>query len=351
MATTRLEDVIVPTNFGRYMRINTAEKAEFITSGLVTSDESISSFLSGGGLTTNLPFWRDLAIGNGANIASDDPTQLAGLDKVQAGKMVAVRNYRTKGWSSMHLTSELAGSNAMERIVERVSNWWTRVFQRTIVRTLDGVMKSNVANNGGDMVRDIAVAANAAQGTAVTDANLVSPAAILDTEQTLGDAKTELEGGVIIMHSAVETRLTKLNLITFRPYSEQDPHVGGRRYMGNKRIIVDDGCTAVASTFNGTTERVRYTTIISAGGMVKWNETPAPEPVKVWSVPAAGNGSGEEQLWTRRQFVCHPYGFAFTSAAFAGQFPTDDEYATASNWNRVVSERKQIPLAFLVTNG
>ncbi len=67
--------------------------------------------------------------------------------------------------------------------------------------------------------------------------------------------------------------------------------------------------------------------------------------------PDQGNGVGGDILYTRRQFVLHPYGIAWQDASVAAEFPTNVELATAANWNRVYPERKQVPISFLVTNG
>lgn len=350
MSTTRIADVIVPENYAQYQIEDTKEKAEFMTSGLCSDDPSLAAFVSGGGVTTNLPFWRDLPNGSGAGIASDDPDVKATTDKVQAGKQVAIRNYRTKSWSAANLTSELAGSDPMQRIMSRTNAWWNREFQRAIVSCLDGVMLDNIANDNGDMVLDKALSTSSGVSTAVGEDNLISPEAILDTEQTLGDAKEDLS--IMIVHSVIENRLRKQNLIEFKQASETDVDVGKRAYLGKYRIIVDDGAKTVATTISGSVARVRYTTIFAAPGSLKWHETAAPKAVEPYSRPEGGNGAGIEELWTRRQFVVHPYGFAFTGqSAIVDDFPTNAEYGTASNWNRVAAERKQVPMAFLLTNG
>jgi hypothetical protein len=60
---------------------------------------------------------------------------------------------------------------------------------------------------------------------------------------------------------------------------------------------------------------------------------------------------GAETIYTRRQFAIHPYGIKFTDASVGGEFPTNAELRLAANWDRVYAERKQIPMADLITNG
>jgi len=99
--------------------------------------------------------------------------------------------------------------------------------------------------------------------------------------------------------------------------------------------------------------RTKYVTYLLGPNTICWNEAPTdPSPsVEVDSKPAQGKGMGGEVLYTRRQFVLHPYGIAWQDDTVAGEFPTNAELANAANWDRAYAERKQIPIAFLLTNG
>ena len=52
-------------------------------------------------------------------------------------------------------------------------------------------------------------------------------------------------------------------------------------------------------------------------------------------MPLAGNGSGQETIVTRREFIFHPRGVRWTSNSMAGSSPTNAELATGSNWAKV----------------
>ena len=57
---TRIADVVVPEIFTPYVQQLTAEKSRIIQSGAMVMDSELSSSLAGGGLTFNLPSFRDL---------------------------------------------------------------------------------------------------------------------------------------------------------------------------------------------------------------------------------------------------------------------------------------------------
>lgn len=334
--TTRLADVIVPEVFFPYMLEETKVKSAIFESGILREDSNMTTFLSGGGRTANVPFWKDLEDTDG-NIASDDPSDDATADKITSGNDIAARQYRTNGWSSMQLSGELAGDDPMEAIGSRISRWWVRHYQKMLISTLRGVYADNVANDAGDMVNDIGTDAS---GTAVA-AELISADAILDTRQTMGDAMSDLR--TLIMHSVVFTRLSKQNLIDYIPNS--DGKVMFPTYLGYN-VIVDDGVGTIVGT-----NRTKYFTYLMGSDAICYSEVPVSNPIGLDNDESVGGGSGQEEIWTRRQLVLHPYGVKWTDTSVAGEFPTNAELQTAGNWDRVYAERKQIPICFLLTNG
>lgn len=336
MAETRLSDVIVPEVFNNYIAVDTRQIMAFFNSGVLRADSDLAGKLAGGGRTFNVPFWKDLD-DTESNTASDDPDSHSSPLKVTAGKDVALRQVRTQSWSTMQLTSELAGADPMQRIQSRVGSYWGRQFDDIIIATVRGVFADNIANDGGDMVHDISTDAAGAP----LAGELFSAEAILDAAQTLGDVKRDLK--LIVMHSVVHNRLAKQQLITFRP--DADGKVWYEYFM-DYRVHVSDRVPAIPGA-----NRVRYHTYLFGADALGWAEHDVAVPVEVESLPSAGDGMGAEILYTRRQFAAHPYGIKWTDNAVSGEFPTNAELQLATNWDRVYPERKQIPMALLITNG
>lgn len=339
MAVTRISDVVVPEVYQNYIDVYTKENWALYESGVLVADPSLSAFLSSGGRTVTVPFWKDLA-DEDSDVGNDDPASISVPSKLSTGKDVAIRQVRTKSWSSANLAADLAGDDPMAAIVRRTGNWWLRQFNTILVNTLEGVRLDNVANDSGDMVNDI----GGDDGT-VTSTELVSAEAILDTKQTMGDAAEDLK--VIAMHSVVFTRLQKQNLIDFIPNARGE--VMFPTYLGY-RVVVSDTCKKIVGS---NSSDVKYVTYLLGAGALAFTEVPLKTSpmVEVHREPLQGGGVGVDTLITRRQFVMHPYGIKFTDASVAAEFPTNTELGTAANWDRVFPERKQIPLAFLLTNG
>jgi len=336
MSTVRLSDVVVPEVFSNYMSKNTVQTMALYQQGVMRDDADLGNKLAGGGRTFNVPFWKDLD-DEESDTASDDPDSHSVPDKLSSGTDIARRQIRTKSWSTMNLANELAGDDPMKRINERVAAYWARQFDDIAISSVRGVFADNIANDSSDMVNSIATDG----AGAITSAELFSAEAVMDTAQTLGDAKRDLK--LIVMHSVVQTRLAKNDLITFRPDSEGK---NWHEYFMDWRVMTSDRCPAVAGT-----NRTTYHTYMFGSDAIGWAERAVQKPVEVDTEPSAGDGMGSETLYTRRQVAIHPYGIKWTDTTVAGEFPTNAELQLAANWDRVYAERKQLPMALLLTNG
>ena len=115
------------------------------------------------------------------------------------------------------------------------------------------------------------------------------------------------------------------------------------RYKG-KVLLVSDSLPTEKSGSNPTV----YTSMLLGTGFFKYGDCTMKlkEPVGYERDESAGQGSGVEELWSRRSFWLHPTGFDFTSASVVGYTPSNAEFAQAGNWDRSYA-RKACPIAFL----
>jgi hypothetical protein len=138
----------------------------------------LSTLLQAGAQSFSVPFWSDLS-DTEADITNDDPTINSTPQKITAAAQIVRKSFLHASWSEMRLASELIGSDALARIQSRVNAYWDRQFEKRLIASLRGVLLSNVATNGSDMVNDI----SGASGTAAD----FSAEAVIDTAATLGD--------------------------------------------------------------------------------------------------------------------------------------------------------------------
>lgn len=337
MATTQLSDIIDVTVFQDLPAVNSPELSAFYQSGVVTNSPLLNQLASAAGKTAELPFWKDLDADSAPNNSNDNPADIATADKVIQGEQISRKLFLNKGWSTSDLASELAmGPKSMDHIRSRTDTYWTRQWQRYLIAVTNGVLADNVANDSGDMVIDVAAESISAQTTDTKFSRSNFTAAAF----TLGDAFTQT--GAIAVHSQVYKQMVDQDDIDFIPDSKGLMTIP--TYMG-KRVIVDDGMTVTA----GTTDGFKYTTVLFGDGAIGYGEGMPEVPVELEREASQGKGGGIATLWTRKTYLLHPFGFKYTGTPADGYSPTMAELATAGSFDRVV-ERKNVPLAFLVTN-
>ena len=224
---TRIADVVVPEIFTPYVQQLTAEKSRIIQSGAMVMDSELSSSLAGGGLTFNLPSFRDLD-NDEENTSSDDPAVNSTPNKIGTATEIQVRLSRNNSWSSMDLAAVLAGADPMQAIANRVSSYWVRRLQAAFVSVNKGMFAQNalaspVGAAQNDMTHDVS-------GSAFVDGvtNFTSEA-FIDTTLTMGDSMEELT--MCMVHSIVYARMQKNNLIDFIPDARGEIMKIGRAHV------------------------------------------------------------------------------------------------------------------------
>lgn len=337
MATTQLADVIVPEIYADYQAENSPEKTAFFESGVITSSPLLNAKANSGGRILDVPFWKDLDSSAEPNISSDDPADVATPDKLGSGLMIARVAYLNNGWSTSDLAGEIAGSNPMQRIAARTSVWWNKKRQQRLLAVAQGVLADNVANDSGDMVSDISIE----DGDNAGAGNIFSRTAFTGAAFTLGDMYEATTA--IAVHSVVLKRMIDNDDVA--DIRDSEGNLVMQTFLG-RRIILDDSMPVVA----GTTSGFKYTSILFGAGAIGWGEGSPNDAVEVEREASQGNGAGIETLWERKSEIMHPHGFQFTSTTVAAESATAVELALPANWDRVV-ERKNVPMAFLITNG
>jgi hypothetical protein len=333
-------DVIVPELFAPYVQVLTEEKSRLIQSGAVVRDAALDAALAGGGLTFNEPSFKDLD-NDTDNVASQTLATTSTPNKIGTQDEMQVRLSRNNSWSSGDLAADLAGADPMNAIAIRVSAYWVRRHQAAFVATMKGVFADNAAAPTGtehvqnDMTNDIS-------GVGFVDGvTNFSAEAFLDAAVTMGDSADSLR--LVMMHSIVYNRAKKNNLIDFIPDSTNPAAAAIPTFLGHQ-VIVDDGVPRTGGVFE---------TWLFGPGAVRAGMGSPKVPAEVDRTPAAGNGSGQETLYSRTEWILHPVGhkYAVASPAKGGPDNTSNanNLAHADSWARVFPERKQIKIARLIS--
>jgi hypothetical protein len=305
---TRLANIIVPEIWNPYVVQRTTELSNLWNSGIVGAIPELANFVSAGGNTINMPFWQDLSGQSEVLSATGVPLS---VNPITAAQDQAVVLARGKAWGVNELAAAIAGgTDPMQVIGDLVANWWARDMQRTLKAMLTGIFDSATMSAN---IHDISAVAN---GQAITGV------AFLDALQKLGDAKDNV--AAIMMHSATETALAKINLIEFVRLSDAEPRVP---FLMGKRVIIDDGATVTGS---GTT--AVYDTYLFGAGAIGYangvNSRVTETEVDRDSL------AGEDYLINRRHFILHPRGVRYVGVATGGG-PDNTVLADGDSWTRV----------------
>lgn len=336
MATVQLADIYEPLTFEAAVDEAAVEKNRLIQSGIIVDDPRLTAMASAGGTKGDLPFYHPLSTASEPNYSSDDPASNSVPKKMDDGKMTWRLANMNDSWSTMDLSRELALKDPLTAITAKIGQYWATQIQKRVIQSLLGILADNDANDSDDMFYSVA---NDDAGD-VTDAERISATVILQAKQTMGDAAELLTG--IAMHSVCFTHLQSLNLIDYIPDS-----VGVVRiptYLGYE-VFVDDAMPAVSGT-----NRITYTSVLFGRGSIVNGQGKVATPSELERIASSGDGGGQDVIHSRRAEIIHPYGFAFDDSGIAGQSATLAELAAAAQWDRVV-DRKNVPLAFLQTNG
>ena len=344
--TTRVSDVIVPEVFTPYMQNLTEEKSRLVQSGLLIRSQPLDTLLAGGGLTFQVPSWRDLD-NDAERVSTDTSVPFADADaslpsgvarppnplKISSLKEIAVRLNRNNSWSTTDLSAILAGSDPMNAIADRVAAYWTRRLQAAFIATWNGVIADNAANDAADYANDISGAAF------VDGVTNFSAEAFLDAAQTMGDSQEGLVA--VAVHSVVYNRMQKNNLIDFIPDARGEISIP---MFLNREVIVDDGLPRTGSV---------YDTWLFGTGATQLGVGTPPVATEVERKAGGGNGGGQDVLYSRIMWSMHPTGHAWIGTADEGgpanTGTANDDLDEAGSWDRRYPERKQIKFARLVT--
>ncbi len=323
-AWVKLTDSIVPSVYAQYSFEEHVQSLEIFQAGILFSDPSISSKLSMGGRSVDMPGWKDLG-NDPSEPVNDDPTDSIEMKKIGTRREVAARNVRAQAWGVTDLVSILAGDDPLKVLVRRQTDYWQRAHKLTLIGMLKGVIADNIANDSGDLVRDT--------NTSIVDTDVIEAAYLM------GDRADKFR--TIWMHSKQMKALKLADLIDYVPSSQQ----GGMMipyYMG-LRCVVDDDIPVSTN---------EYTAFMFKDKAIMWNELPVATeggPLEFDRKPRQGHGGGVTEMVARRHFVPHVPGTRWLDGSTAGEFATDAEFALAANWDRTATSVKNMTFIALKT--
>lgn len=302
-----ISDILIPDAWNEYGIKRTMELSALYQSGIVGTVQGVD--LPNGGGTVNMPQFNDLT---GALQNLSDSASLS-VNNISTGRDVAVVIGRGQAWSVNDLPVEKSGADPVKAIMDLIAGYWSRQLQVELLQVLAGALGASTMSAN---VSDITAGSTAPTRT-------FNASTFMDACYLLGDAQPTVTA--VAMHSATMLALTKANLITFIPFSDQQIQIP--TFMG-KRVIVDDGLPVSSGN---------YTSYIFGESSVGFTAQPIGEADLETDRDIL---AGDTVMTMRMRFLMHPRGIRWTGTA-AGAYPTRTELATTTNWAKLW-ETKQI---------
>jgi len=302
--------------FNPYVIQRTAELSAFSQSGIITNSPELDRLAFAGGKFINMPYFNDL-VGDD-EVLDDTPGHALTPAAINAGQDIAALLMRGRAWAVNDLAKALSGDDPLKAVGDLVAAYWARRRQNVLFASLAGAMSA--ANMTGNVLDISALAGNL---------GVISTQTFIDALQLLGDNKFKVTA--VGMHSAVEAKLSKDDLIITQTPTDLNPEI---KTFANRQVIVDDGCPAVGGV---------YTTYIFGQGAIGLGNGQAPVPTETDRDSLAG----DDVLINRQHYVLHPRGIKFVGGSIAGSSPTNAELALAANWTRVYDTKNIRILKFV----
>lgn len=337
----RLSDVIVPTIFTPQVQLLTTRKSRLLQSGAVVLDQRLSNNLAGAGSIFNEPSFKDLD-DDPDNVSSDDPAVHSSPYKIGSVMESQVRLARNQSWSAMQLAADLGiNGDPMQAIANRVAAYWQRMQQKILLAMIAGIIADNAAApSGGDTHTQNDLTLDISGGSFVDGLTNFSTEAAVNATLLMSDESDKLN--MMLVHPVVYGRMRKNELIDFipdslNPTAEKIPTFLGMQVIQDRTLPTSGGV---------------YESYIFGQGMIRmgiWFPSNASATAEIES---AGNGGGQEVLYSRLHLIMHLAGHAYVGGVGGGgptNASTSGNLAHADSWRRVYPEREMIRFARLVT--
>ena len=353
MAQTAIADLWTPQIW-----IQGADEAarilpSFLTSGAILRSPVFDEIASGGGVSANLPMFKDISdIPDTPQVESTAPT----LDKITAGVNVSPILNREKAFGASALSAAVSDGDPIGAILRQLGLRRQKQRQVTALNILRGLFGSG----GATPATGAALLAQlndhfTETGAGAAAPNLITTAYINGTIALMGETTSSLQNGAILLHPVIHAALKTIDASSFDTMPSQQ----GLRIPTYQGIPVWDSALLSRA---GTTSGFVFETYFVGPGAIAWGEKPqvaTPDAASLQIYPRPD--LNDIYIYDRSRYLLHVNGTKFVGTP-AGQSATNAELATLANWQFIGTPTGAsplppagaglgIPIACLRTNG
>ncbi len=325
--------------FGKYVeRIPNVKKNQLIQSGAVGTNDNAKTALASqtGSLYARIPYFGRISGDTSQN--NDGATNITSTSTTtyEQGFVTASR---MDSWTERSFSKNItAGVDFMDNVARQIADYKLEVKQAMLLAILSGVFsmpstgKTAAATAAKEFIEkhtyDIS-------GKAGEDALVGATTLNTAIQQACGDNKNIFK--LVVMHSAVATRLENLRLLKYMTYTDKDgiQHDLALATWNGRTVLIDDDMP-VESTEGGT----KYTTYVLGQGSIVLDDIGDSVPYEMSRDPKT-NG-GQDTLYVRDRYICGVDGISFEKPASCTASASNDDLKNGANWNIINDGEKAI---------
>jgi hypothetical protein len=319
----------------------------FMNSPCVVKNAEFDALASGGGISANLPFFKDTSdLNDAVQIEETAPTEVL----MTAGKqLVPILNRVTK-MGVTALASAVTGENVEEGITSQVAAQQLKQTQKVVISELRGAFGTgSVAIGGAAALQNTRLVRADEAGVGAAALELMSVNTFLDAKALMGEVQSELSQGGFFVHPAVFAGLEKADAANVGVTLPSQLPFMLRTYRGISVYLCD------ALVRAGTTDGFVYDSYLIAPGSIAWGEKPqATDDGSTIDVAAfqlyADKDKNTEWIFNRRRFLVGINGLRYTATPAASS-ATNAELAVPGSWTLVYTTANRTGIVAIQTNG
>jgi hypothetical protein len=331
-----------------------------ISSNIVKRTPEFDALAAGGGVTANVPYFRDIT-------DQADNVQAEGvqpqLQALGSGKQIAPMMNRESGLGATALAAVVigAGETPVEGITSQLAVRRQKQRQVTLLSICRGIFGFNSAPGGAGALAAVRNDVFLEAGANPAANQLINPFVFADTIAKLGELADTTLGGGIAMHPIIRAALIKQDQISFTHYSLQSGTVltGPAPKPGEAVVEYYKGYRVFVSNLlfrAGAQNGYVFDTYVFAPGVFAWGEKPQVDGTQIVDVASLSyfndNRINQSEIYDRSRFLLHPNGLRWTGqAGIAGQSPANSELINAANWTLDYTTADRVGIVSLRTNG
>jgi hypothetical protein len=348
MPITNVAALWVPAIWTEAVREKQNTFPVIFNSNAVLKSPLLDEIATGGGVSANIPFFKDITDQDDEVQVEDTAPSTQGIG---SGVQVApILNRVTKSGVTA-LSSAVTGEDVVGEITDQLAERRAKQRQKQLLAHVRGAFGTSpgAALAGAAALQGVRRSVASETGASPPATAIMSSELWIDTVSLMGELQNDLINGAFFCHSQVKAGLQKADAASFKTGIESGLPFNITTYRGVPLFVCD------MLVRNGTTSGLVFDSYLMSRGVVGYGTKPqlpdTGETIDVAALQLHGDKDKNNAfIFDRTRFLFHINGLKWIGTP-AGQSATNAELGTAANWQLVYSSANRVGIVCMVTNG